>query len=242
MRKKIKLALMTLIFAVTTANACGGKGNGNSGAAKTSGGMVKFEDYVQVDKNPKGEYIGDFNLVEYLEAYGAQDIWRVEFYRSDTTQVRARFKNGIHIALNFNVDPNNRFEYPHLDNISIYAATDEYKPETITELRHEQDLTTGKRSEWSRAFETASVELFTNDGEYKKKHATEHSYVVNPDRYFYAVWEYGEYNKRTLVCVPEYFDAGFKADVLPYLALEEPSFREDPLKDTDIGGQIVYKD
>lgn len=237
MKKKLVVIWAALALAAMLATGCGGKEKAASG--KSANGKVEFESFIQTDKNPRGEYIGDVNLVEYLEAYGAQDIWRVEFYRSDTTQVRARFENGIHIALNFNLDPNNRFEYWHLDSISIYVATDEYKPETITELRHEHDLTSGKRSEWSRAFKTASVELFTNDEEYKKKHATEHSYVVNPDRYFYAV---GEYNKKTLVCVPEYFDAGFKADVLPYLVLEEPSFREDPLKDTDIAGQIVYKD
>ena len=250
MKNKIIVLLGMFAFVSLVTSTCSSKDG--TASKSVSDANIKFENFVRTDTALSDGYIGYFNLNEYLEAYGAQDIWRWETHSENELETLsfAKFKNGITVQFVFrkgdnteednteedNTEEDNTEEdYAFLSRMIVCVTSPDYRYDDI----EKQDYP-GIGSEWFRWFEDTGAKEFTGDDKNEGKNNTAHFLLVDPDDHFYLNYQEDDEPKRMPVAVPVYFDAGFRADVLPYLKLKNPSFRDDPLKDTNIGGKLKY--
>lgn len=217
MKKMLNVILMVLVLAVVVfTSACGG--NSSKGIKSK-----KVDAYLTNVNKDAEKFTADFDLKQYLIDYGAESFERYELYRSDGLYdlvVMVKFKNGITMEFNFHLDEDDMHGYGHLDAIDIYASSKDYV----------FDNGGGISSTWMREFADAFDMLplnndFNNLGSKK--------YMIIPADVFYME-NYAE--KNCTVYVPDYFDVGFKNSIVPYLKLENVSFREDPFKDSQVIG------
>jgi len=196
---------------------------GCSAARYFSASKSSDASFVRLDEDPDGQYIGDFYLENFLFAKGATDVWKSNSSISGVN-VNAVFKNGICTVFQFEVNPDNQFDFCHLTKVKVGAIKGGYSTDDDTEIR----------SKWWRVFDVTDSDDFVRNG-YSDKHDIDHSYTVDPRTGFFVRTE----SDILLVSVPVYFVDGFKSSIEPYLKVKEDKLvGNDPFADSSkIGGR-----
>ena len=178
--------------------------------------------FLRLDEDPDGQYIGDFYLESFLFAKGATDVWKSNSSISGVN-VNAVFKNGVCTVFQFEVNPDNQFDFCHLTKVKVGAIKDSYSIDD-TEIR----------SKWWRVFDVTDSDDFVRNG-YSSKHDIDHAYTVDPRTGFFVMTE----SDALLVSVPVYFVDGFKSSIEPYLKVKEDKLvGNDPFANSSkIGGR-----
>ena len=191
-------------------------------AAKHFSASKSDASFVRLDEDPDGQYIGDFYLEDFLFAKGATDVWKSNSSISGVN-VNAVFKNGICTVFQFEVNPDNQFDFCHLTKVKVGAIKDSYSIDD-TEIR----------SKWWRVFDVTDSDDFVRNG-YSDKHDIDHAYTVDPRTGFFVITE----SDTLLVSVPVYFVDGFKSSIEPYLKVNEDKLvGNDPFANSSkIGGR-----
>ena len=62
-------------------------------------------------------------------------------------------------------------------------------------------------------------------------------FTVKPNGIYYVEAKNGQ---KSLLAVPAFFDKGFKASILPYINMKDPSFRKDPMEGKIMGTSDIH--
>lgn len=214
MKKTLSFLLVILLSLACFITGCS--------AAKHFSASKSDASFVRLDEDPDGQYIGDFYLESFLFAKGATDVWKSNSSISGVN-VNAVFKNGVCTVFQFEVNPDNQFDFCHLTKVKVGAIKDSYSIDD-TEIR----------SKWWRVFDVTDSDDFVRNG-YSSKHDIDHAYTVDPRTGFFVMTE----SDALLVSVPVYFVDGFKSSIEPYLKVKEDKLvGNDPFANSSkIGGR-----
>ena len=218
MKKMLNVILMVLVLAVVVfTSACGG--NSSKGIKSK-----KIDTYLTNVNKDAEKFTADFDLKQYLIDYGAESFERYELYRSDglyNLVVMVKFKNGITMEFNFYPDEDDMHGYGHLNAVDIYASSKDYV----------FDNGGGICSTWMREFGGDASQMLPPDTDFANLNSR--YYMIIPADVFYMENYAG---RNCTLYMRDYFDVGFKTSIVPYLELENVSFREDPFKDSQVIG------
>ena len=214
MKKVVSLLMAILLSVACFITGCS--------AAKHFSASKSDASFVRLDEDPDGQYIGDFYLDDFLISNGATDVWKSNSSISGVN-VNAVFKNGVCTVFQFEVNPDNQFDFCHLTKVKVGAIKDSYSIDD-TEIR----------SKWWRVFDVTDSDDFVRNG-YSSKHDIDHAYTVDPRTGFFVMTE----SDALLVSVPVYFVDGFKSSIEPYLKVKEDKLvGNDPFANSSkIGGR-----
>ena len=215
---------LSLLMAILLSIAC--FITGYSAARHFSASKSSDASFVRLDEDPDGQYIGDFYLESFLFAKGATDVWKSNSSISGVN-INAVFKNGICTVFQFEVNPDNQFDFCHLTKVKVGVINDGYHSSNYSD---DTDI----KSKWWRVFDVTDSDDFVRNG-YSDKHDIDHSYTVDPKTGFFVRTE----NDILLVSVPVYFVDGFKSSIDPYLKVKkEKLVGNDPFTNSSkIGGR-----
>ena len=234
--KKIFVTLL-IAFAVVFTSACGGNQSAFNNSrteekrtAKNNKGSKDFKSYLSnYDKNAE-EFLADFDFNQYLLDSGAIEIKRLEDRYDSEMIIATRYPNNIIVEYMFSSNRSNPYSYGYLDNVCIFVAEEGFDLDgNYTGSTPEDEL--GIKSDWNHYYAAYSAIEFTNDSSYEDKHDFGKYFMVKPEKIYYIRGSDGQKNFLT---VPQYFEDGFKASILPYIELKDPSYRQDPMQ-----GQVM---
>ena len=214
--KKTFYLLLTVCLIVCSVAGCKAKQD----KPKSSVTTVKFDDFIDEDRNNEStddELLGDFDLRDYLLSYGAIDICRIYSGAGDA-HIAAEFENKIVVDFYFRKDWKSQREYATLSEIHIFCVNDNYNLDNLWEGDY-----SGITSLWSRMISAEDTDNFVSE-QYNGR--DDRYYMVNMDDLFFV----GEDEEKYPVAVQETFDDGFKTSVAPYIEVNNPSFRGDPVR------------
>ena len=180
-----------------------------------------------IDKDAE-TYIADFDFNQYLLDSGAISVERMNEWLDSNTMIAARYPNGIITLYEFEGDRSNPSSYGYLEQISVFVAEDGYDPNIDYDgITSEQE--NGIASEWFHYFRLGGTTELTNDPKFEEAYDYAHCkfFTVKPNGIYYVEAKNGQ---KSLLVVPDYFDKGFKASILPYINMKDPSFRKDPME------------
>ena len=191
----------------------------------------KFASYLTNIDEDAEEVIADFDFDQYLVDSGAEAIERLDDHYDGEVVIATRYSNGVIVLYTFCSDLSDPDSYGYLTYIQVFVAEEGYDINGMyngSTPESEQLL----HSEWAHNFTLFGPEIVTNNLEYSKDHEWKRYYAVKPGGVYYIQNNNG---KKNLIAVPEYFEDGFKASILPYIKLTSPSFRKDPLEGKVLG-------
>ena len=234
MKKMLTVILMILAVVVFT-SAC--TSNQAAGQGAQSVQNVKAVDskkntfastyLTNIDKDAE-MYVADFDFNQYLLDSGAISIERLGTVLDSETRIAARYPNGIITLYEFEGDRSNPSSYGYLEQVSIFVAEDGYDLNIDYGGASSEDEN-GIASEWFHYFRLGGTTELTNDPKFEEAYDYAHCkfFTVKPNGIYYVEAKNGQ---KSLLVVPDYFDKGFKASILPYINMKDPSFRKDPME------------
>ena len=233
---KRTLISILLLVAVLFTSACAGNqaaGQNAQSAQNVKTANSKKDAFAStylsnIDKDAE-MYIADFDFNQYLLDSGAINIQRLDNVRDSETCIAARYPNGIVTVYKFSSDRSDPWSYGFLDAISVFVAEEGYDINgRYTGLVPEEDM--GICSDWSHYFYVYGTAEIVNDLKFEEDYSNNGKYgffTVKPNSIYYVEAKNGQKN---LLVVPDYIDLGFKASILPYINMKDPSFRKDPME------------
>lgn len=187
----------------------------------------KFSDYLSAVNESADRYVADFDLNQFLLDTGAIEIKRIEDDTKNYAFINALYPNGVVVDFGFSTcDVDTNF-YGRLESVYIFVASDGYDIAFSSDKQVD-----GLRSEWAHYFTTYTPSELTNDPKDDEDPNWDKQYVVKPGSIYYMDMPNGD---KHFLTVPAYFEKAFKASILPYLKVKDPSFRVDPFED-QLGG------
>lgn len=237
--KKTLISLM-LLAAVLFTSACVGnkvtaeggdhninvsvkKGKNDDGNKKSK----KFSDYLSAVNESADRYVADFDLNQFLLDTGAIEIKRLEDEPENYSFITALYPNGVAVRFGFSIYKGDNNFYGHLEYVYVFVASDSYDI-----AQTDSNQIDGLRSEWVHYFTAYTPSELTNDPKDDDDPNSDKQYVVKPGSFYYIDMPNGD---KHFLTVPMYFEKAFKASILPYLKVKDPSFRVDPFEG-QIGG------
>lgn len=224
--KKI-LSILVLAAALLT-SACVGNnaaGQGAQSAQNVKAVSNKKNDFVSIylsniDKDAE-TYVADFDLNQYLLDSGAISIERLDIDLNSATCIAARYPNGIVTVYYFFGDNSDPYGHGYLTDMNVFVAEEGYNLNSYSLGEEDEN---GVRSEWVHHFYACGSTELVNDPNFEDDSKL---FTVKPNGIYYVEAKNGQKN---LLAVPDYFDRGFKASILPYINMKDPSFRKDPME------------
>lgn len=231
---KRTLISLLLLAAVLFTSACSGNQAAEQGVQAQDAKVVssKKADFAStylsnIDKDAE-TYVADFDFNQYLLDSGAISIERLSTVLDSETRIAARYPNGIITLYYFIGDKSDPWSYGYLDQISIFVAEEGYDPNIDYDGVISEDEN-GIASEWFHYFRLGGTTELTNDPKFEEAYDYAHCkfFTVKPNGIYYVEAKNGQ---KSFLVVPDYFDKGFKASILPYINMKDPSFRKDPME------------
>lgn len=224
--KKI-LSILVLAAALLT-SACVGNnaaGQGAQSAQNVKAVSNKKNDFASIylsniDKDAE-TYVADFDLNQYLLDSGAISIERLDIDLNSATCIAARYPNGIVTVYYFYGDNSDPYGHGYLTDMNVFVAEEGYNLNSYSLGEEDEN---GVRSEWGHHFYACGSTELVNDPNFEDDSKL---FTVKPNGIYYVEAKNGQKN---LLAVPDYFDRGFKASILPYINMKDPSFRKDPME------------
>ena len=224
--KKI-LSILVLAAALLT-SACVGNnaaGQGAQSAQNVKAVSNKKNDFASIylsniDKDAE-TYVADFDLNQYLLDSGAISIERLDIDLNSATCIAARYPNGIVTVYYFFGDNRDPYGHGYLTDMNVFVAEEGYNLNSYSLGEEDEN---GVRSEWVHHFYACGSTELVNDPNFEDDSKL---FTVKPNGIYYVEAKNGQKN---LLAVPDYFDRGFKASILPYINMKDPSFRKDPME------------
>ena len=183
---------------------------------------------TNIDKDAE-MYVADFDFNQYLLDSGAINIQRLDNIQDSETLIAARYPNGIVTVYEFSSDRNDPWSYGFLVSINVFVAEEDYDVNgRYTGLVPEEDM--GICSEWSHYFYVNGTAEIVNDLKFEEDYSNNGKYgffTVKPNGIYYVEAKNGQ---KSLLVVPDFIDLGFKASILPYISMKDPSFRKDSME------------
>ena len=173
-----------------------------------------------IDKDAE-TYIADFDLNQYLLDSGAISIERLDIDLNSATCIAARYPNGIVTVYYFFGDNSDPYGHGYLTDVNVFVAEEGYNLNSYSLGEEDEN---GVRSEWVHHFYACGSTELVNDPNFEDDSKL---FTVKPNGIYYVEAKNGQKN---LLAVPDYFDRGFKASILPYINMKDPSFRKDPME------------
>ena len=221
--KKI-LSILVLAAALLT-SACVGNNAAGQGAQNVKAVSNKKNDFASIylsniDKDAE-TYVADFDLNQYLLDSGAISIERLDIDLNSATCIAARYPNGIVTVYYFFGDNSDPYGHGYLTDMNVFVAEEGYNLNSYSLGEEDEN---GVRSEWVHHFYACGSTELVNDPNFEDDSKL---FTVKPNGIYYVEAKNGQKN---LLAVPDYFDRGFKASILPYINMKDPSFRKDPME------------
>ena len=230
-----KIIISILLLAAVFTSAC----SGNQAAAQSAQNVQNVKaanskkdafasTYLSnIDKDAE-TYIADFDFNQYLLDSGAISVERMPEWLDSNTVIAARYPNGIVTLYEFVGDRSNPSSYGYLSRIFVFVAEEGYNINARYNGEGSDDEF-GVDSDWFHYFDLGGTTELTNDPKFEETYDYAHSkfFTVKPNGIYYVVAKNGQ---KSLLVVPDYFDKGFKASILPYINIKDPSFRKDPME------------
>lgn len=232
---KRTLISILLLVAVLFTSACAGNqaaGQNAQSAQNVKTANSKKDAFAStylsnIDKDAE-MYIADFDFNQYLLDSGAISVERMPEWLDSNTVIAARYPNGIVTLYEFVGDRSNPSSYGYLSRIFVFVAEEGYNISARYNGEGSDDEF-GVDSDWFHYFDLGGTTELTNDPKFEEAYDYAHSkfFTVKPNGIYYVVAKNGQ---KSLLVVPDYFDKGFKASILPYINMKDPSFRKDPME------------
>ena len=180
-----------------------------------------------IDKDAE-MYVADFDFNQYLLDSGAISVERMDQRLDSDTVIAARYSNGIVTIYEFVGDRSNPWSYGYLSRIFVFVAEEGYNLNARYNGEGSEDEF-GICSDWFHYFDLGGTTELTNDPKFEEAYDYAHPkfFTVKPNGIYYVEAKNGQ---KSLLVVPDYFDKGFKASILPYINIKDPSFRKDPME------------
>ena len=235
--KRILISMM-LLAAVLFTSACSGNQAAGQGAQSTQNVKAvseKKNDFAStylsnIDKDAE-TYVADFDLNQYLLDSGAISIERLDTDLNSTTCIAARYPNGIVTIYYFVGDNSDPYRYGYLSQMNVFVAEEGYSLKSYSTGEEDEN---GVRSEWFHHFNVGGSMELVNDPNFEDDFKL---FTVKPNGIYYVEAKNGQ---KSLLAVPAFFDKGFKASILPYINMKDPSFRKDPMEGKIMGTSDIH--